>query len=39
VGAQATAAVTEYGRPSSRFVRDRHDLGLLLPADNEPESG
>ncbi len=33
LGGQATAAVTEYGRPSVHFVRDRHDLGLLLLAD------
>ncbi|MEV6295025.1 hypothetical protein AB0M41_32410 [Streptomyces sp. NPDC051896] len=30
---EATAAVTEYGRPSLHFVRDRHDLGMLLLAD------
>ncbi|MEV7680046.1 hypothetical protein AB0O64_16030 [Streptomyces sp. NPDC088341] len=31
---EAAAAVTRYGRPSLRFVRDRHDLGLLLLADS-----
>lgn len=30
---EAAAAVTEYGPVSLRFVRDRHDLGLLLLAD------
>jgi hypothetical protein len=34
---EATAAVTEYGRPSLYFVRDRHDLGMLLLADTHVE--
>ncbi|MGW1169135.1 hypothetical protein [Streptomyces sp. NPDC002550] len=36
---QAAAAVTEYGPVSLLFVRDRHDLGLLLLADDHVHRG
>ncbi|MGW2650661.1 hypothetical protein ACWC2T_38705 [Streptomyces sp. NPDC001393] len=36
---EVTAAVTEYGLPSLNFVRDRHDLGLLLLADAHVHRG
>ncbi|MDT7847899.1 hypothetical protein [Streptomyces justiciae] len=36
---EATAAVTQYGPLSLGFVRDRHDLGLLLLADAHVHRG
>lgn len=39
LAAEAAASLTRYGRPSLDFVRDRHDLGLLLLADAHVHRG
>jgi hypothetical protein len=39
LAAEAAAAVTQYGPVSLHFVRDRHDLGLLLLADAHVHRG
>jgi hypothetical protein len=39
LASEVTAAVAQYGRPSLHFVRDRHDLGLLLLADAQVHRG
>jgi hypothetical protein len=35
LASEVAAAVTAYTRPSLDFVRDRHDLGMLLLADDD----
>ncbi|MFD7732559.1 hypothetical protein ACFV6F_19485 [Kitasatospora phosalacinea] len=39
LAAEAAASLERYGRPSLEFVRDRHDLGLLLLADAHVHRG
>jgi hypothetical protein len=39
LAAEVSTAIAQYGHPSLRFVRDRHDLGLLLLADAHVHRG